>query len=654
MNTKKNYSKLLLALLLFAAGLAGAMMPQTAAADENGSIGTSGLNYSYTTADKTLSITGSGDMPDFTIANRPPWEKATNPIEKVKIEAGVTSVGAYAFWNCAVLTSVTLPEGVQTIGAHAFRNCAALTSIELPDGLKTIGDNAFSYCTALTNVKMPNSVTTMGEKAFNNCSALTSVTLSDKLTTIEKYAFEACIALPSVTIPSGVTTIETSAFNACIGLTSVTLPAGLQTLGEAAFKGCDALTSIELPKSLETIGEGALDARSLTEIKVQTGNTHFEAEGGVLYNKGKTTLLCYPRKKPGTTFAVPASVTTIEASAFSFCPGLTSIELPKSLTTLKNRAFYYCAALKDVTVAWTDAASIPVIQSNAFDYLNLGYIKLHVPGGTKATYLTKEVWKQFSIVEEPKGDLSTGLHWEYDAATRTLTISNPNPGTPKSMPDFNSFDDQPWKDLRENQIKTVVIEAGVTSIGKQAFWGFDVMTSVTLPEGVETIGEHAFRNCNRLPSITLPKSVNTIGEWAFANSPFLGEVTVGWTKAESIPNLPASAFSHPYAKVLHVPAGTAEIYKAKDEWKKLFIMDGKTVGGDLAGLHWAYDDETKTLSITGAGEIPDYNYPKEQPWCAFGGMAQTLTLAEGVAKIGKNAFAEFRVLLSITLPKSVV
>ena len=88
------------------------------------------------------------------------------------------------------------------------------------------------------------------------------------------------------------------------GLTSIELPAGLKTLGESAFAGCDALTRIELPAALETIGVGALDAPGLTEIKVQTGNTHFEAEGGVLYNKGKTTLLRYPHKKPGAPFII--------------------------------------------------------------------------------------------------------------------------------------------------------------------------------------------------------------------------------------------------------------------------------------------------------------------------------------------------------------
>lgn len=447
-----------------------------AAAQNSGTTGP--LNWNYDASTKTLTITGTGDMPDFTIANRPPWEKTTNPIEKIVIEAGVKSVGAYAFRNSAVLTSVTLPAGVKTIGEAAFNDCAALTSVTLPEGLTTIGKYAFSGCSALTSITLPGSVTAIGEQAFGNCTALTDV-----------------------------------------------------TVGWATPLGIDANV---------------------------------------------------------------------------FHPSV----------TLQN-------------------------------------IKLHVPAGLTKAYRGKDVWKKFgqitdgTITNSPLG--ATETWWEYAAATRTLTV-----GGTGAMPDFADFNDQPWKDLRE-KIKTVVIEAGVTSIGNKAFTGCEVLTSVTLPgSGLETIGEKAFMGCEKLSSITLPKSVTTIKEQAFYSCYALGGVTVGWTEAGSIPNLPASAFSYPNGKVLHVPAGTAEIYKAKDEWKKFFIMDGKTAGGNLStGLHWAYDDETKTLSITGQGEIPDYNYPNEQPWCAFGGKAQTLTLGEGVAKIGKNAFAGFQVLPNITLPKSV-
>ena len=447
-----------------------------AAAQNSGTTGP--LNWNYDTGTKTLTITGTGDMPDFTLTTRPPWENATNPIEKIVIEAGVTSVGAYAFRNSAVLTSVTLPAGVQTIGEAAFNDCAALTSVTLPEGVQTIGKYAFSGCSALTSITLPGSVTAIGEQALGNCTALTDI-----------------------------------------------------TVGWAAPLGIDANV---------------------------------------------------------------------------FHP------------------------------------SVP-----------LQNIKLHVPAGRTKAYRGKDVWKKFkqitdgTITNSPLG--ATQTWWEYDDATRTLTV-----GGTGAMPDFADWDHQPCKDVRE-KIKTVVIETGVTSIGNEAFTGCEVMTSVTLPEsGLETIGEKAFMGCEKLSSITLPKSVTTIGERAFYSCYALGGVTVGWTEAGSIPNLPASAFSYPNGKVLHVPAGTAEIYKAKDEWKKFFIMDGKTAGGNLStGLHWAYDDETKTLSITGQGEIPDYNYPNEQPWCAFGGKAQTLTLGEGVIKIGKKAFASFQVLPSITLPKSV-
>lgn len=448
-----------------------------AAAQNSGTTGP--LNWNYDTGTKTLTITGTGAMPDFADADAQPWKDVRNEIEKVKIEAGVTSVGAYAFRNSAVLTSVTLPAGVKTIGEAAFNDCAALTSVTLPEGLTTIGKYAFSGCSALTSITIPGSVTAIGEQAFGNCTALT-----------------------------------------------------------------------------------------------------------------------------------------------------------------------------DITVGWATPLDI---QANVFHpSVTLQNIKLHVPAGRTKAYRGKDVWKKFkqitdgTITNSPLG--ATQTWWEYDAATRTLTV-----GGTGAMPDFADFNDQPWKDLREKKIKTVVIEAGVTSIGNRAFTGCDVLTSVTLPEsGLETIGEKAFMGCEKLSSITIPKSVTTIKEQAFFSCYALGGVTVRWTEAGSIPNLPASAFSYPKGKVLHVPTGTAEMYRAKDEWKKFFIMDGKTAGGNLStGLHWAYNDVTKTLSITGAGEIPDYNYPEEQPWCAFGGKAQTLTLGEGVTKIGKKAFTSFQVLPSITLPKSV-
>jgi len=87
----------------------------------------SGLNYSYTTADKTLTISGAGAMPDFT--NDQPWKNHQGEIETIAIGDGVSSVGGNAFADCRKLTSVTLPASVTAIGGGAFLDCKALTDI---------------------------------------------------------------------------------------------------------------------------------------------------------------------------------------------------------------------------------------------------------------------------------------------------------------------------------------------------------------------------------------------------------------------------------------------------------------------------------------------------------------------------------------------
>ena len=270
------------------------MRPQRVAAQSQPIPGSS-LSWEYIPSTKTLSITGSGNMPDFAIFMNQPWGAFREQIETVTIGAGVKSVGENAFASCKKLTAVTLPSSVTTIGVYAFSNCKALTGITIPSGVKTIKESAFYGCTALT---------------------------------------------------------------------SVTLPEGLTTIEGGIFTNCDALASIELPASLQTIDASALDAPVLTEIKVKAGSAHFEAAEGVLYNKGKTTLLRYPRKKPGTTFTIPASVTTIKEYAFTNCTALTGVTIPKDVTTIGESAFQGCTALTSVTLPAD--AKLTTIEQGAF------------------------------------------------------------------------------------------------------------------------------------------------------------------------------------------------------------------------------------------------------------------------------------------------
>ena len=100
------------------------LMPMLAWADDSGSCGAN-VNYTYTESTKTLVISGTGEMDDYTsyslYSTTAPWNSYKDIIQTVIIENGVTHVGGYAFCLCYALTSVTLPNSVTSIGKDAFQ-----------------------------------------------------------------------------------------------------------------------------------------------------------------------------------------------------------------------------------------------------------------------------------------------------------------------------------------------------------------------------------------------------------------------------------------------------------------------------------------------------------------------------------------------------
>ncbi len=107
----------------------------------------------------------------------------------------------------------------------------------------------------------------------------------------------------------------------------------------------------------------------------------------------------------------------------------------------------------------------------------------------------------------------------------TITVTKKEGNGDGKMADYASYTDRPWHDNREN-ITSVNIGEGVTSIGKNAFRNCKYLSSVTIPNNVMSIGESAFQGCMELPSVTIPSSVISIGKSAFALCRNLGSVTI--------------------------------------------------------------------------------------------------------------------------------
>ena len=244
---------------------------------------------------KTLTISGTGAMPDFDFPNgnlAPWWNyealgmltsfgnfKLEGELKKVVIKDGVTNVSNYALFCLPAATQVTLPDSVTRIGRYGIAMCSkltglsipksvtgigdfglagnGLTAVTLPDGLQSLGRGAFDSCASLTNTTLPAAITAVPGKCFADCTKLLNVKYAGTVTAIGDLAFESCKALTAAPIPETVTAIGTSAFTGCTALTDVTIPAGVSTIPEDCFRGCTALADIDLPGTVTSVGHNA-------------------------------------------------------------------------------------------------------------------------------------------------------------------------------------------------------------------------------------------------------------------------------------------------------------------------------------------------------------------------------------------------------------
>lgn len=255
---------------------------------------------------KTLTISGTGAMPDFDFPNgnlAPWWNyealgmltsfgnfKLEGELKKVVIKDGVTNVSNYALFFLPAATQITLPESVTSIGRYGIALCAKLkgislpkavtgigdfglagnnfTSISLPDGLQTLGRGAFDACASLSGMTLPAAITAVPDKCFNDCTKLLTVDYKGEVTAIGERAFEGCKSLTKAPIPAAVTALGNSAFNGCIALTDVTLPAGVTAVPDACFQGCTALTDMKLPGTVTSVGHNAFTGcKALKDVR---------------------------------------------------------------------------------------------------------------------------------------------------------------------------------------------------------------------------------------------------------------------------------------------------------------------------------------------------------------------------------------------------
>ena len=234
------------------------------------------------------------------------------------------------------------------------------------------------------------------------------------------------------------------------------------------------------------------------------------------------------------------------------------------------------------------------------------------------------------------GKCGDNVTYLLDTETGVLTIS----GTGK-MTDYSS-EDSPYENF---DIKSVIIENGVTSIGRCAFENCKSLTSVTIGNSVTSIGFSAFSDCTTLNSVTIPNSVTSIGDSAFNGCTSLTSVTI----PNSVTSIGSYAFCGCYnLKSVTIPNSVTSI--GEHTFDGCHSLTSVTIPNSVTsiGKHAFCGCESLT-SVT----IPDSVTNIDRG--AFVGCTSltSVTIPNSVTSISNDLFGQCTSLTSVTIPNSV-
>ena len=311
------------------------------------------------------------------------------------------------------------------------------------------------------------SVTRIGNLAFKDCTKITSIAMPDSVAYIGRSAFYNCTSLKSITIPDGVKEIGYAAFSECAGLVSVKIPDNVTKIGDSAFINC----------------------ANLTKIDVTAGNKYYSSANGVLFNKDKSELICYPAGIKNVGYSIPDGVTVIRDRAFNKCLSLNSITIPKSVQDIETYSFFGCTSLEAINVA----------ASNK-NYADVNGILFSKDKTKTVCYPANKKNMSYSI---PVSVKVVGVAAFRDCIyLKGITI-------PDSVTNIEHHAFSNCKSL-----KSITIPDSITAIEMATFIDCASLTGVKIPDSVTSIRSGAFSNCTSLTKITIPAGVKTIADSA--------------------------------------------------------------------------------------------------------------------------------------------
>ena len=417
----------------------------------------------WSVSDGVLRISGSGEMEDYSDSNKAPWYSVRDSVTTLVVDEGITSIGMCAFSDFIGLTEVRLPDSLRKINASAFAYCDHLTTLIIPEGVETIGTNIISHDTGLQGIRLPSTLKRIEGYFGGNCPELETITLA--------------VGNQWYCVRDGVL------FDADVQKL-ICHPAGLDD------------TSYRIPDTVKTVeGYAFSDNNNLVEIIIPDSVTAID-------------LCAFIRCVNLRSVTFPDSVSFIEQYAFYGCEKLKSVSLPSRVTKLNQQVFGNCTSLEEVVIPST----VTSIGRGTFG--GSPNVVIYGETGSYAETYAGETGIPFrSLTPTPVPD---SVEWSFSDGVLGISGSG-------DMDDYSYPNEPPWNSVRE-YVTTLVVDEGITSIGKRAFFDFDGLAEVRLPGSLRRINEDAFAYCDCLTRLIIPEGVESIGKSIIYRNPGLQEI----------------------------------------------------------------------------------------------------------------------------------
>lgn len=576
------------------------------------------LNWSYDTQTKALSIIGYGDMWDYWQDNIP-WGTVSTEITSISLPNGLTSIGAYAFYDCREITEIQIPQSVTKMGQSVFYNCDALISIDIPASVTTIPYGAFMNCLNLRTINIPEGVQEIGDYVFASCQNLLSITLPSTITNIGSDALRGikeiyCLATTPPTINSNSIDADAVVYVPCNKVNdylAVQYWQFLNVFGEMDYKlsfGASENGSAQLIQSVCSMNIAIVEATPYYAgwlfDKWSDGNTDNPRTISIT----KDTVLTPLFKKSDKQYTV-----NLLGIHYASCEEYGSMyESSVSLSVPEGTRVWF-EAITDCGIfeGWSDGNTSPyrelIVVSDttiSASYSGIETYHVSITAGEHGR-LNQEIvgdvsscsssfcfevtadegyhfvgwsdgyadgWRNINVYSDTTiqalfakgefgGKCGEELYWSYEVTPAVLTIT----GEGEMDASFSKYTET-WRmyNYEENdyyywlpKIKTISLPEGLLNIDYLAFKDCRHLQSVTIPASVVEIEESAFEDCRSLQSVTFTgTNLTSIGDWAFYNCHELQNIII----TEGMQEIGQAAFFNcVYLNELSIPSTMARM-----------------------------------------------------------------------------------------------